>query len=455
LVVNVHQALHEGRSQRPDQPYLSIQEVAELTEEVLRAMPEEDIRIPEYTSTNRQRGDIADTPLFPNLAAITSKTPQERNSSGKAPYTSSAPQAVHLSLPNRRQKRDRKVIWAIAGLSALLVFASIFLVINSNLNHSFGLIQQTATRTLTTTSNPNSSTGIIHEFQIPTNGSNPTSITRGPDNNLWFVEKTGNKIGRITPQGHITEISIPTQNSITTSITRGSDGNLWFFENGGNKIGRITPQGRITEFPLTAGSNLVGITSGPDGGIWFTEFNTNSIGRMTTSGVVTGMFQIPTPNSGSESMSAGPDGNVWFVEYRSNKIGRITPQGHITEFSIPTAVPGKENDDAITAGPDGNVWFTEFWTDKIGRITPQGRITEFPLTAGSQPSSITAGPDGNIWFTDNANQIVRMSTKGVILGVFTIPTAGSQPAACVAGPDKNIWFVEYSGNKVGKITTGL
>src|ERR1700704_4075219 len=68
---------------------------------------------------------------------------------------------------------------------------------------------------------------------------------------------SGNKVGRITPQGHITEFLIPTPNSITTEITRGSDGNLWFFENGGNKIGRITPQGRITEFLAPAGSDLV------------------------------------------------------------------------------------------------------------------------------------------------------------------------------------------------------
>src|SRR2546428_10620309 len=38
----------------------------------------------------------------------------------------------------------------------------------------------------------------------------PTSIIAGRDGNLWFTEKFGNKIGRITPTGGITEFAFPT-----------------------------------------------------------------------------------------------------------------------------------------------------------------------------------------------------------------------------------------------------
>jgi len=40
--------------------------------------------------------------------------------------------------------------------------------------------------------------GTLHEFPIPTPGSQPVDITAGPDGNLWFAEQNGNKIGRIT-----------------------------------------------------------------------------------------------------------------------------------------------------------------------------------------------------------------------------------------------------------------
>ena len=37
--------------------------------------------------------------------------------------------------------------------------------------------------------------------------------TAGPDGNLWFVENSANKIGRITTAGVVTEFAVPTANS--------------------------------------------------------------------------------------------------------------------------------------------------------------------------------------------------------------------------------------------------
>src|SRR6266849_6159223 len=110
----------------------------------------------------------------------------------------------------------------------------------------------------------------IVEFPI-TGDAFPMAITPGPDGNLWFTEKAGNRIGRITPQGTTVEFPLPTANRFPEGITAGPDGNLWFTELAGS-IGRITPQGTITEFPLPVLNKLpAGITSGPDGNLWFTE----------------------------------------------------------------------------------------------------------------------------------------------------------------------------------------
>jgi len=68
------------------------------------------------------------------------------------------------------------------------------------------------------------------EFLTPTAGVGPTSITTGPDGNLWFTEYEGDNIGRITPNGTITEFPIPTAGSQPFGITTGPDGNLWFTE---------------------------------------------------------------------------------------------------------------------------------------------------------------------------------------------------------------------------------
>jgi hypothetical protein len=87
--------------------------------------------------------------------------------------------------------------------------------------------------------------------------------------------------------GAFTSYSIPTQSSNVSGIVAGPDGALWFTERYGNRIGRITTAGTVTEFPL-----------GPYGGaggarpvsrpvpvrFWFGEPLGGAIGRMTTAG---------------------------------------------------------------------------------------------------------------------------------------------------------------------------
>jgi hypothetical protein len=242
----------------------------------------------DYQSQSR-----AGPPFFPNFATGIPEASHSRRSSDNTPPVSS------VAARNHRLLRDRSVIQkTLSSTLVLLVVAGIvlfaFSAMHSQKPQSHGTPQP----------------GNIREFLIPTSNSFPEAITGGPDGNIWFAEKGGNRIGRITPLGQISEFPIPTQNSITSGIVLGSDGNLWFLENGSTQIGRITQQGNITEFPVKPGSNLVGIASGPDGNIWFTEFNANKIGRMNTSGVIIGEFPIPTTSSGPGAISGGPDGNV-------------------------------------------------------------------------------------------------------------------------------------------------
>jgi streptogramin lyase len=88
-------------------------------------------------------------------------------------------------------------------------------------------------------------------IDIPHNASSaaPWRLAAGPDGNLWFTELTGNKIGRMTPEGSVTEFTIPTDRSLPAGICAGPDGNVWFVESNTNAIGRITTSGQITEFP--------------------------------------------------------------------------------------------------------------------------------------------------------------------------------------------------------------
>jgi virginiamycin B lyase len=69
-----------------------------------------------------------------------------------------------------------------------------------------------------------------------------------------------------------------------------------------------------------------------------------------------------------------------------------------------------------------------------------------------RPLILTVGTDANLWFTEyNGNRIGKISTDGVILDEYDIPTPNSGPIGITTGPEGNIWFTEDTTNKVGRL----
>ncbi len=307
----------------------------------------------------------------------------------------------------------------------------------------------------------------LTSFALPAADANPAGITTGPDGALWFTERgpldaSANplgpaRIGRITLDGTVTEFATPTANAAPFGIATGPDGNLWFAERLGNRIGRVTIAGIITEFSLpTSGSQPFGIAAGPDGALWFTEQAGNRIGRITMAGAIS-EFAIPTAGSGPAGITAGPDGNLWFTESTAFKIGRITPSGVVTEF------PGGEDltsflENNITAGPDGALWFATN-CNQIGRITTEGEITFYPpfdgncsLMAEVRSEAVTVGPDTALYLTEVEPFGFGLSIQGYTLfgalnGVAVKAATPPYYDAIVptAGPDGAIWFIDGAG----------
>ena len=114
--------------------------------------------------------------------------------------------------------------------------------------------------------------------------SRPSLIIIGPDGGLWIAEFyagiDSGRIASVTLAGQVTELT--PRNLSTSNLTSGPDGSIWFVENSGNYLGRISLGGTVDRFmPPTTASGPLGIVTGPDGNLWFTEVSAGKIGRYT------------------------------------------------------------------------------------------------------------------------------------------------------------------------------
>jgi streptogramin lyase len=270
----------------------------------------------------------------------------------------------------------------------------------------------------------------VVDFNIPA-AAQPMGIAAGPDNNIWFAERAGNKIGRMTTSGVLSELTVPTAGSLPTGIVAGPDGNMWFAENLAAKIGRVTPSGVFAEFPLAAGSVPRHPVAGPDGAIWFLD--TSKIGRITTWGQVTTFAAGTYSPSG---LTACSDGNLWYTGVEPSVVGRITPAGVTTTWAQ-TFEPS-----AITCTPDGKVWVVEGQTGMVAQGTTAGFATAsialHVSTGVAQLQDLVAGPDGAAWFVGIAGVVGRVTP----FAAWPTPRANSGTMSLTLGPDGALWFTQ-------------
>ena len=81
--------------------------------------------------------------------------------------------------------------------------------------------------------------GVATEYPVTANG-DQFGLTVGGDGNLWVAQAVANSIGRVTPAGVFTEITGVTAGGRPEYIAAGPANTLWFTEKDGNRIGRIT-----------------------------------------------------------------------------------------------------------------------------------------------------------------------------------------------------------------------
>jgi virginiamycin B lyase len=286
----------------------------------------------------------------------------------------------------------------------------------------------------------------LKQFRVPTDNSQPRSITNGSDGNRWFTEGTENvpsKIGRITPAGDITEFGPACEFCIVTDIIQGPDDILYYTSND-PILGRITTSGTILDPIEIPNSNAVaGDLAVHRNDIWFTDFNNDRLWRYdVVSGEFT-QFNVPEPSDAV----VDAEGIVWFTAPLERGIGRLDPEtGSVTVTQTKDLTPRQ-----LTIAADGDIWFTARFTPQgVGELDPDtNNVREFPLT-NVGPEGIAASPDGSVWFTQTTKgNLARITDAGDITEGKVV--RNSQPFGITVATNGDPWYTMMQANKIATL----
>lgn len=163
--------------------------------------------------------------------------------------------------------------------------------------------------------------GRVREFALPPK-SYPNGIAIAADGTLWIADSHRDLIWHASHDGTLLgAYHTPSANSTPRDIAPGPDGTLWFVENQANKIGRISPSGHITEYRLQTGiAHPRGIVFA-DGAFWFTS--DDRVNRMALRGRTTTIYTSTSHGTMPTMIASRRDGSLWFTETDANAIVHI------------------------------------------------------------------------------------------------------------------------------------
>jgi streptogramin lyase len=214
-----------------------------------------------------------------------------------------------------------------------------------------------------------------------------TAITAGPAGRMWVT--LPNDIGSFDPAdpaGTATTFPAAGVGGGNSSLTVGPDGNLWAAN--GDKVFRITAGGTVDSFAVIGSSRGIASSGGL---LWVADAGNSAIVSVTTDGVATA-YPI---GGGPQGIAAGSDGQIGFTNPNPpHRVGRLVAGG--SPLQTETA-PGTDPF-GMTYGSDGAYWFAQPVTDNIGRLTADGEYSQLDgLSPDSNPRYLAAGPNNTLW----------------------------------------------------------
>ncbi len=256
----------------------------------------------------------------------------------------------------------------------------------------------------------------VQTFSLPTPASQPYDIACA-DQLVWVTERAGNKIAQFNPaMTSWTEYAIPTLASEPTGldVQPGDPTEVWFVERTGNKVGRlvipIQGEATLTEYASpTPGAQFEDIDLAGDGIAWFTAPGTSQIGRFNLNlwpGDLAFAFVYTGAASEPWNISVETGAYPWFTDRAGNRIGHYDP-GTLTLLRwVGLSVAGSNPYAIELAG--GRIWFTERTGQRVGWLGPSSTVVRELPAPGAGFTGLSFDENLCGWLADNAqNRLVR------------------------------------------------
>jgi virginiamycin B lyase len=258
----------------------------------------------------------------------------------------------------------------------------------------------------------------IREFAVPESKSQPAYVVVGPDGAVWFSDqKSPGSIWQFDPSNHhFQQYVTETSGSTPLGVLVDGQNNVWFAELTGDKLGELAyPSRSLKEFALpTSNSGPAELAFSANGSvIWITETYASQIASFDKR---TQSFREFNPSVSMKSpvgVVTDKSDNVWVAEHGGSSIIEFKP-GNSTFWKYPTSVPPVSSGYSVSApatlavDSGGHLWFVEHCLNRVGRLDPlKGTIDEFPIPTPGAYSVLNAlDSKGNFWFTEfSANEI--------------------------------------------------
>ena len=269
--------------------------------------------------------------------------------------------------------------------------------------------------------------GKFENYRLLQEGGYPLSIAFDSDNNVWFTQVFGQRLGFLEPSkviNNTTEgiseldmskqinfqtmgpisngIGFPHPNEMENKSNSNVNETLWFstsiFPVGGQLIKYDIPNGALTIHDVNHTHSVpFSIAEDENGLLWFNSHIANLF--LSLDPKTGAVMQYATSNpSKSGNLTTLPyvntyrDGKVWFNEHYGNAIASYNPQDRtLVEYYIPSKNPlwvNSSNPLRLILDHNGSVWFTEWTENKLG-VIPNEKLDQIPITLSVSKDKMT------------------------------------------------------------------